>query len=245
MKRSSKKLDRKAKAQPAKQAAKAAWKPKKPVLIMRACNSKLQAFYKEFQYPKAGLVEAPDWSPAKICGQGLHGWLWGEGDIIGNCSNAFDPGNKWLVIEACATECVSFDGKVKFRRGNVLLVGDLKEAAEYVRVHGGEGKAIVGATATAGVRGTATAGVSGTATAGVRGTATAGDSGTATAGVSGTATAGYGGTISIQYHDPKRDKYRVAIAEVGENGIEPDTAYVLDANHKFVEAPVQPKKVAK
>ena len=82
---------------------------------------------------------------------------------------------------------------------------------------------------------TATAGDSGTATAGVRGTATAGYGGTATAGDGGTATAGDSGTIAIQYWDPKREKYRTAIAEVGEDGIEPNTAYVLDEQHRFVK----------
>ena len=42
------------------------------------------------------------------------------------------------------------------------------------------------------------------------------------------ATAGYGGTIAIRWYDPKCDKYRLAVAEVGEQGIEPATAYFLE-----------------
>jgi hypothetical protein len=97
-------------------------------------------------------------------------------------------------------------------------------------------------TATAGYRGTATAGYRGTATAGDRGTATAGDRGTATAGVGGTATAGVGGTIAIEYWCPQRERYRRAVAEVGEDGvhgIEPDTAYIIrveDGRARFAKA---------
>jgi hypothetical protein len=97
-------------------------------------------------------------------------------------------------------------------------------------------------TATAGDSGTATAGDSGTATAGYRGTATAGDSGTATAGDRGTATAGDSGTakagdrgeIRIRYWDSKADRYRTAIAYVGED-VEADVAYRLDDDHKFIK----------
>ena len=72
----------------------------------------------------------------------------------------------------------------------------------------------------------ATVGYAGTATAGARGTATAGDDGTATA--------GYAGEIRIRYYDHKNNRYRTAIAYIGEDGIEANTAYVLDENHKFV-----------
>ncbi|WP_454862501.1 DUF7666 domain-containing protein [Paraburkholderia fungorum] len=91
-------------------------------------------------------------------------------------------------------------------------------------------------TATAGDRGTATAGDSGTATAGYRGTATAGDSGTATAGYRGTATAGDSGEIRIRWWDEANDRYRTVIGYVGEDGIEPNVAYRLDDNHKFIRA---------
>src|SRR5690348_926704 len=32
-----------------------------------------------FKWPESGIVEAPDFSPRKICGYGLHALLWGEG----------------------------------------------------------------------------------------------------------------------------------------------------------------------
>jgi hypothetical protein len=94
-----------------------------------------------------------------------------------------------------------------------------------VAANGGQGRAIIAGTATAGARGTATAGYEGTATAGYEGTATAGESGTATAGEK--------GELRIRYYDFKAERYRTAVAYVGEDGIEPGTAYVLDANHSF------------
>ncbi|WP_162958987.1 hypothetical protein [Pseudomonas aeruginosa] len=111
---------------------------------------------------------------------------------------------------------------------------------------GDEGTATAGykGTATAGYKGTATAGDEGTATAGDEGTATAGDWGTATAGYKGTATAGYKGTatagekgeIRIRYWDEKADRYRTVIGYIGEDGLEPDVPYKLNADHKFVRA---------
>jgi hypothetical protein len=90
-------------------------------------------------------------------------------------------------------------------------------------------------TATAGDRGTATAGDHGTATAGYRGTATAGDRGTATAGDGGTATAGDGGMLQIYYYH-RNDRWRLAVAYVGEEKIKPNVKYRLDGNANFVPA---------
>ncbi len=91
-------------------------------------------------------------------------------------------------------------------------------------------------TATAGYKGTATAGYKGTATAGYKGTATAGDWGTATAGYKGTATAGKKGEIQIRYWDEKTERYRTVIGYIGEDGLEPDVPYKLNADRKFVRA---------
>ncbi|WP_205870280.1 hypothetical protein [Pseudomonas aeruginosa] len=91
-------------------------------------------------------------------------------------------------------------------------------------------------TATAGYKGTATAGNWGTATAGNWGTATAGNWGTATAGDKGTATAGEKGEIRIRYWDEKADRYRTVIGYIGEDGLEPNVPYKLNADRKFVRA---------
>ncbi|HBO7290878.1 TPA: hypothetical protein L4977_004722, partial [Pseudomonas aeruginosa] len=90
--------------------------------------------------------------------------------------------------------------------------------------------------ATAGDKGTATAGDKGTATAGNWGAATAGNWGAATAGGKGTATAGEKGEIRIRYWDEKADRYRTVIGYIGEDGLEPDVPYKLNADRKFVRA---------
>ncbi|MGV8528843.1 hypothetical protein ACV35S_06905, partial [Pseudomonas aeruginosa] len=91
-------------------------------------------------------------------------------------------------------------------------------------------------TATAGDEGTATAGYKGTATAGYKGTATAGDEGTATAGNWGTATAGEKGEVRIRYWDEKTERCRTVIGYIGEDGLEPNVPYKLNAGRKLVRA---------
>jgi hypothetical protein len=122
------------------------------------------------------------------------------------------------------TATAGYGGTATAGYGGTATAGDRGTATA-----GDRGTATAGdrGTATAGYRGTATAGDRGTATAGDRGTATAGDRGTATAGDRGTATAGYRGTISILWWDSIKEKYRVAIGEVGENGIKPKTPYIV------------------
>jgi hypothetical protein len=162
------------------------------ILVLRTCAKDLTSYNGSFRWPASGPVEAPDWRPEKVCGRGLHGLLWGEGEG-GQLDWSEDA--KWLVVEVARTSIVDLDGKVKFPRGEVVFCGDRKGATEYVQARR-PGAAVCGAAATAGVRGTATAGYAGTATAGVRGTATAGYAGTATAGYAGTATAGVRGTAT-------------------------------------------------
>jgi hypothetical protein len=147
-----------------------------------------------FKYPEKGPVVCPDWDPRPVCGNGLHGLPWGEG----NASYlSFAEDAKWLVIRVKESDVVCIDGdKCKFSKGTVVYCGDRDGATSYILNHGGKGRAVVFATATAGDEGTATAGDYGTATAGNEGTATAGYRGTATAGDRGTATAGNDGTAT-------------------------------------------------
>ncbi len=87
-------------------------------------------------------------------------------------------------------------------------------------------------TATAGKYGTATAGNEGTAIAGRYGTATAGKYGTAIAGDRGTATAGKDGTIQILYS--LNNHKRVKMGYIGEEGLMPNVAYMLDSQFNFI-----------
>ena len=183
-------------------------------LVLRVCRPDLTS-HSGFSWPAdvGAEVSAPDWKKNKECGNGLHGWLYGQGDHF--CVSYWENADaKWMVLEVPSTEIVMLGGKCKFPNARVRFIGTKSEAADFiianepkalnVAVIGacmkvGDGEVIqVGAlgTATAGESGTATAGESGTATAGESGTATAGESGTATAGNYGTATAGNYGTAT-------------------------------------------------
>jgi len=229
-------------------------------LILRTCDANMQS-HGGFQWPRSGLVAAPDWNRAAKCGNGLHGFLRGEGEgaLADWGSDAI-----WLVAEV--ETFVDLGGKVKFPTAEVIFAGSRLEATALVKarypnaaviganvavedrrvaVAGDYGTATAGysgtatagdyGTATAGHCGTATAGHYGTATAGYSGTATAGDYGTATADYSGTATAGEGGMLQIYYYD-RNNRRRLAVAYVGEDNIRPNVNYRLDGNAKFVPA---------
>ncbi len=148
--------------------------------------------YGGFEWPKKGVVKASDWAPTETCGNGLHGYLEGEGDAQSiNWANDAH----WLVLRVLSSSIVNLDGKVKFPSCEVVFCGNRLGATTFLQ-RKCPSKAIIGAFATAGDRGTATAGKAGTATAGEAGTATAGNYGTATAGNYGTATAGDRGTAT-------------------------------------------------
>ena len=171
------------------------------VLVLRVCRPDMTSPSSDargFRWPESGEVSAPDWSPVAECGQGLHGWRWGEGRLIGNvpADVISDPKSRWLVVEVDAASVVELAGKVKYPRGVVVFVGDRAAAVAYLSERAPSGSAIA--------------------------------FGTATAGYGGTATAGESGTIAIRWFDNKRGRYRFAVAEVGENGIEPATAYCLE-----------------
>ena len=183
-----------------------------------------------FRWPRRGKVVAPDWDPEPVCGGGLHGLLWGEGD--GRLLDWSDDA-VWLVCKIDADTAVDLGGKIKVPEATVAHAGTRKTATAFLAAHA-PGRSIVGGTATARDFGTATAGYGGTATAGHRGTATAGLDGTATAGHGGTATAGDGGTIVVRWQDGNR--WRLAVGYIGEADLEPNVPYRCDDNGRLVRA---------
>ncbi len=180
-------------------------------LVLRTCTKDMTS-RNGFKWPVSGPVECPDWVASDDCGNGLHGALLGEGD--GSLFH-WDADAVWQVVEI--KEWVDLRGKVKFPRGIVVHTGDRKSATDYIRDNGATG-AVIGSIVSAGDHGTATAGYGGTATAGDHGTATA----------------GYGGTIQIRHWDGRR--YRIKTGYVGEDGIEADVAYRMNAKGEFVKA---------
>jgi len=166
------------------------------VLILRTCNADMTA-YGGFVWPASGPVEAPDWDPAANCGNGLHGWLWGDGDgSLGNWS----ADAKWLVVEVDGEAVVDLDGKVKFPRGEVIYAGDRHVATAMICAHpGAAGKLVIGSTLTGGDGSTLTGGYGSTLTGGYRSTLTGGYRSTLTGGDRSTLTGGYGSTLTGGY----------------------------------------------
>jgi len=118
------------------------------VLVLRTCAADMTA-RGGFRWPMEGPVAAPDWDPAPVCGGGLHGLLWGEGN---GQLLSWEPGAKWLVVEVEKRAIVDLGGeKVKFPRGVVVHVGDQRSATEYLLARAPAGKAIVAIGETPGV----------------------------------------------------------------------------------------------
>lgn len=179
-------------------------------LVLRTCNkdgSSWDGF--EWNLEIGGITTAPDWISNSECGNGLHGFLNGEGD--GHLAN-WKTDAIWMVVEPIG-EIVDLRDKVKFESATTHFVGNRIDATSYLIESIGHEYAVIGGVASTGDCGTATAGYRGTATAGVEGTATAGKYGTATAGCDGLATANDHGTaIAGMYGTATAGEHGTAIA---------------------------------
>jgi hypothetical protein len=115
---------------PAKKRAAKAVAPPETVLVLRTAAADGSS-YNGFRWPESGPVEAPDWAPVAECGQGLHGWLWGQGDWALKCK---DDEARWIVVEVVKADVVDLGGKVKFPRGVVLATfGHWRDAMAFIR----------------------------------------------------------------------------------------------------------------
>jgi hypothetical protein len=156
-------------------------------LILRTCDKDRRG-HGGFQWPGVGEVaEAPDYSRAKVCGQGLHGLLWGEGNaaLLNWREDAI-----WLIAEVATSEIIDLDGKVKFRRALVLHEGDSVSATEYLKARLPRAVALPGSTNTGGDSSKNTGGDSSKNTGGNSSKNTGGDSSKNTGGDSSTNTGG-------------------------------------------------------
>ena len=89
------------------------------VLVLRTCASDGTS-YGGCCWPESGPVECGDWDPAPTCEHGLHGLLWGQGELS---HLSPDPDAIWLVVEVRASEVVDLGGAVKYPRGVVVYSG--------------------------------------------------------------------------------------------------------------------------
>lgn len=163
------------------------------VLVLKSVNADMTA-WSNFRYPRSGWVQCDEWDPTAVCGGGLHGFLWGQGD--GDYATSA-PDAKWLVLRVASGDIVNMIDKVKFRGGYVVFVGTRSEAAAYIREHGGPGMVncrIIGADVKTGDNGVSVSGWRGRSVSGFNGLACAGPKGYADAGPSGVAVVGHGGT---------------------------------------------------
>ena len=213
----------------AKRAPKSAVATTETVLVTRYVRADMTA-YGGFRWPESGPVEATDWKATKQCGNGLHGWLYGQGDHA--CTDKWQTeGARWLVVEVDSDSIIELGGKVKFPACVVRFVGDAKSATDYLLEHEPRSRdvAVIGACRAEKQDGARVS-------VGALGTATAGYSGTATAGDRGTATAGLYGVISILYYDNRADAYRRKAGEIDGEKLKPGVAYRLDDKNEFTPA---------
>lgn len=180
------------------------------MLLLRSCEPGGKSYGGYIWDLTVGAENQPErWSPNAICGNGLHGLLWGRGDV--NLTNV-GMGSVWVAFSAAREDVVNIGTeKSKVRVARVEFVSeDRAKVAQFIadrstkkigskdhflKVKAGKGQKVV-----VGDYGTAIVGDGGTAVAGVEGTAIAGDKGTARVTGDGTAKAGAGGTVSILGH---------------------------------------------
>ncbi len=168
----------------------------KTALVLRSCSADMTS-KKGFVWPDVGEVaECPDWKPIAECGNGLHGWLYGQGDH--DCSNYLSADSKWLVVEVVLADVVMLGGKCKFPRGTVKFIGTMTEAAAYLREHEPMARevAVIGATISVDCEQCAIAGALSTLTGGYRSTLTGGYCSTLTGGNDSTLTGGNRSTLT-------------------------------------------------
>ena len=115
-------------------------------LVLRVCDKEGKSDG-GFQWPKSGAVTAPDWRPTAECGNGLHGWLRGEGNH--GFAERHDEGNAWLVVAVDESTVIDLGGKVKYPSGRVVYFGDQEGATDIIRLAYPDA-AVIGATSTAG-----------------------------------------------------------------------------------------------
>ena len=204
-------------------------------LVLRCCRSDFTR-RNGFVWPSevGAVVVAPDWEPTEECGNGLHGWLYGHGDIA--CVTYWEEADsKWLVLEV--DDVIELNGKCKFERAVVRFAGGKSDAAAFLLENEPQAESgkVIGLALSVGDKESVLIGALGTATVGDGGTATVGRGGTATVGDGGTATGGENAELRIRWYDYDAGRYRTEIAYVGENGIKPNVAYRLNDEHRFVE----------
>ena len=207
-------------------------------LILRTCGAGFTA-HDGFIWPSTvgATVRPVLWDPSPECGNGLHGFLYGEGS--GGLADWSDTA-EWIVFETPTADIVNLGDKVKCPVAVVAHVGqgatafDRRLDAIAFLVSRGQcgmgciGRALTGgdgSTLTGGDGSTLTGGDRSTLTGGYGSTLTGGDDSTLTGGYDSTLTGGYCSTLTGKWWDASAGRYRRRLFTVGEDGILPGVAY--------------------
>lgn len=185
------------------------------VLVLRICKADMTS-RDNFKWPTSGYVEAPDWKPTPACGNGLHGWLHGNGD--GSVCSYWSTTDKWLVVKVNVNDMIDLGDKVKFRCGEVVFCGNRKCATDYLLANDtiASNKPVIGAyiikdhysyaltgflgTSISGNESVSTSGFQGLSVSGSNGSSTSSDSGMSITSNKGRAVSGHDGT-SVSGHN--------------------------------------------
>jgi hypothetical protein len=108
------------------------------ILILKSVNGNMTSnFDNKFVYPEKGLVTCKNWKNDENCGNGLHGFAWGEGQ--GELSHLNRKNAKWLVIGVNKKDgYVELSGKVKFKKGYVLFCGSRSKTVKFLIENGAD-----------------------------------------------------------------------------------------------------------
>jgi len=176
--------------------------------------------YKNFQWPKSGQVKANDFKPTSECGNGLHGLRIGQQ----NPGVWYDDGIV-LLLQVPASTIIDLDDKCKFPECKIVMSGNMNDVTNYLYNKNINIERLY--------RRSQISNKSEKWIGGYNSTLTAGNDSTLTAGHFSTLTAGDGSTLIYRYWDG--NKYRLAIAYVGENDIKPNQAYKVNNKGEFYE----------
>ena len=176
--------------------------PSPTSLLLRTCGAGFTAHGGFVWSSTVGATVRPvRWDPAAVCGDGLHGFLHGEGS--GDFAD-WSESAEWLVIETPTADIVHLDGKVKCPVTTVAHVGQgatafdrRLDAIAFLVSRGQCGMGCVGRVLTGGN--------------------------------GSTLTGGDRSTLTGQWWDGAQGRYRRRLFTVGENGILPNVAYRMDA----------------
>jgi hypothetical protein len=195
-------------------------------MILRSCNNNFTSAHDfTFRWPSeiGAIVEPTSWNPEAICGYGLHGFQYGEGDysLADMTDNA-----QWIVFSGDVIVPIGND-KVKTNRATILHIGQgltgrdrMLDCHAFMRRHrmlgnrsfystntGGNGSTNTGgnySTNTGGNYSTNTGGNDSTNTGGNGSTNTGGDYSTNTGGNGSYFTTGKDSTFTGSWFDGKR-----------------------------------------